>query len=85
MLSPILTVSIFQKQSDPKVFSAGKVIFEEGQTGDEMYGILEREIDILVNMQFIRRTSLIFTSALHLITDVKYRLFLFNTTNKLNL
>ena len=53
MLSPVLTVSIFQKQSDPKVFSAGKVIFEEGQTGDEMYGILEGEVDILVNGKIV--------------------------------
>ncbi|MBN3898559.1 MAG: cyclic nucleotide-binding domain-containing protein [Nostoc sp. NOS(2021)] len=49
MLSPVVTVSIFQKQSDPKVFSAGQVIFEDGQSGDEMYGILEGEVDILVN------------------------------------
>ncbi|MEH2252888.1 cyclic nucleotide-binding domain-containing protein [Nostoc sp.] len=49
MLSPVVTVSIFQKQPDPKVFSAGQVIFEEGQSGDNMYGILEGEVDILVN------------------------------------
>lgn len=53
MLSPVVTVSIFQKQSDPKVFSAGQVIFEEGQSGDEMYGILEGEVDILVNGKVI--------------------------------
>ncbi len=34
MLNPILTVSIFQKKSDPKAFSAGEVIFEEGQPGE---------------------------------------------------
>ncbi|MEH2233202.1 MAG: cyclic nucleotide-binding domain-containing protein [Nostoc sp.] len=49
MLSPVVTVGIFQKQPDPKAFSAGQVIFEEGQSGDEMYGILEGEINILVN------------------------------------
>ncbi len=49
MLSPVVTVSIFQKQPDPKEFSAGQVIFEEGQPGDEMYGILEGKVDILVN------------------------------------
>ncbi|MEH1910073.1 MAG: cyclic nucleotide-binding domain-containing protein [Nostoc sp.] len=53
MLSPVLTVSIFQKKSDPKVFSAGQVIFEEGQPGDNMYGILEGEVDILVNGKII--------------------------------
>ena len=49
MLSPVVTVSIFQKQPDPQAFSAGEVIFEEGQSGDHMYGILEGEVDILVN------------------------------------
>ncbi|MBN3905654.1 MAG: Crp/Fnr family transcriptional regulator [Nostoc sp. NMS1] len=49
MLSPVVTVSIFQKQPDPKGFSAGEVIFEEGQPGDQMYGILEGTVDILVN------------------------------------
>ncbi|MEH2112843.1 Crp/Fnr family transcriptional regulator [Nostoc sp.] len=53
MLSPVVTVSIFQKQPDPKGFSAGQVIFEEGQPGDEMYGILEGEVDILVNGKII--------------------------------
>ncbi|MEH2205603.1 MAG: Crp/Fnr family transcriptional regulator [Nostoc sp.] len=49
MLSPVVTVSIFQKQPDPQAFSAGQVIFEEGQPGDNMYGILEGQIDILVS------------------------------------
>ncbi|QSJ14433.1 cyclic nucleotide-binding domain-containing protein [Nostoc sp. UHCC 0702] len=53
MLSPVLTVSIFQKQSDPKVFSAGQIIFEEGQPGDEMYGILQGQVDILVNGKIV--------------------------------
>ncbi|WP_414567802.1 cyclic nucleotide-binding domain-containing protein [Nostoc sp. CCY 9925] len=49
MLSPVLTVGIFQKQPNPKVFSPGEVIFEEGQTGDMMYGIVEGQVDISVN------------------------------------
>ncbi|WP_118166735.1 Crp/Fnr family transcriptional regulator [Nostoc sphaeroides] len=49
MLSPVVTISIFQKQPDPQAFSAGQVIFEEGQPGDNMYGILEGEVDVLVN------------------------------------
>ncbi|MCC5656417.1 Crp/Fnr family transcriptional regulator [Nostoc sp. XA010] len=49
MLSPVVTVSIFQKQPDPQAFSAGQVIFEEGQPGQHMYGILEGTVDILVN------------------------------------
>ncbi|MBD6619476.1 Crp/Fnr family transcriptional regulator [Komarekiella sp. 'clone 1'] len=49
MLSPVVTVGIFQKQPSPQVFSAGQIIFEEGQSGDFMYGILEGEVDIFVN------------------------------------
>lgn len=49
MLSPVVTVSIFQKQPDPQAYSAGQVIFEEGQPGDFMFGILEGEVEILVN------------------------------------
>src|SRR4028119_1625006 len=49
MLDPIKTLRIFQRQPDPKVFSAGQVIFEEGQPGDFMYGILEGEVEVLVN------------------------------------
>jgi CRP-like cAMP-binding protein len=53
MLSPVVTVSIFQKQPDPQVFSAGQVIFEEGQAGNEMYGILEGEVELLVNSKVV--------------------------------
>ncbi|MHC5613430.1 MAG: Crp/Fnr family transcriptional regulator [Nostoc sp.] len=54
MLSSVVTtISIFQKKSDPKAFSAGQVIFEEGDPGDYMYGILEGEVNILVNGKII--------------------------------
>lgn len=50
MLEPAITVSIFQKQSEePLTFAAGEVIFEAGQPGDVMYGILEGEVELLVN------------------------------------
>ncbi|MBD2501138.1 cyclic nucleotide-binding domain-containing protein [Anabaena azotica] len=49
MLNPVLTLAIFQKQPNPQVFSAGQVIFEEGQPGDDMYGIVEGTVDLLIN------------------------------------
>lgn len=49
MLSPVDTLSIFQKQLSPQGFSQGQVIFEEGQSGDCMFGILDGEVEILVN------------------------------------
>ncbi len=49
MLSPVVTLNIFQQQPDPKVFSAGTTIFAEGESGDVMYGVLEGEVDVVVN------------------------------------
>lgn len=43
-LEPATTVQIFQRQADPLIFAAGDVIFEAGQKGDCMYGVLEGEI-----------------------------------------
>ncbi len=49
MMDPAITVSIFQKQSDFKRVPAGDIIFSEGELGTEMYGILEGEVDFLVD------------------------------------
>lgn len=49
MLQPAQTVSILQKQPDPKLFCAGQVLFKEGQMGDFMYGLLEGEVDLRIN------------------------------------
>lgn len=49
MLEPAHTVRIFQKQPDPKTFLSGQTLFEDGKPGDFMYGILEGEVDLLVN------------------------------------
>lgn len=57
MLSPVITLSIFQKQPNPQVCSAGQVIFEEGQPGDFMFGIVEGEVDILVNNKVVETIS----------------------------
>ncbi|MGK7871854.1 MAG: Crp/Fnr family transcriptional regulator [Xenococcaceae cyanobacterium] len=53
MLKPAKTVELFQKQPEPLTFSAGEVIFEEGQPGDVMYGIIEGEVDMLVNSKVV--------------------------------
>ncbi|WP_414566548.1 MULTISPECIES: Crp/Fnr family transcriptional regulator [unclassified Anabaena] len=49
MLDPVQTITIFQKQPDPKIFTANQVIFDEGQTGDYMYGVLDGKVDLSVN------------------------------------
>ncbi|ABA20596.1 Cyclic nucleotide-binding domain (cNMP-BD) protein [Trichormus variabilis ATCC 29413] len=53
MLNPVVTIAIFQKQPNPQVFSAGQVIFEEGQAGDYMYGIVKGAVDLLINGKVI--------------------------------
>lgn len=49
MLEPVQTVSIFQKHAEPQTFAKGQVIFEEGKTGDVMYGIIDGEVEMLVD------------------------------------
>ena len=51
MLSPIKTVEIFQTTPEPQTLEAGAVIFTEGDTGNTMYGLVEGEVEILVNGQ----------------------------------
>jgi len=53
VLSPVITINIFQKQANPQIYSAGQVIFEEGQSGEFMFGIVEGEVDILVNGKIV--------------------------------
>jgi CRP-like cAMP-binding protein len=48
MLQPIETVKLFKKRPE-QPYLANQVIFEEGQTGDVLYGILEGEIQLWVN------------------------------------
>jgi CRP-like cAMP-binding protein len=47
-ISPVETVRIFQRQPEFKTYSAGQVIFERGQRGDYMYGIIEGEVELVV-------------------------------------
>jgi len=49
MLNPAQTVAIFQRQSNPLKVTPGTTIFEEGQPGTEMYGIIEGEVEMIVN------------------------------------
>ncbi|MEM8829054.1 MAG: cyclic nucleotide-binding domain-containing protein [Cyanobacteria bacterium P01_G01_bin.19] len=49
MLSPLQTVKIFQTAPSPKAFSPGEVIFSDGDSGSVMYGLLQGEVEIVVN------------------------------------
>ena len=49
MSEPVKTVEIFQKSSSPLTYVAGQTIFEEGETGSVMYGIIQGEVDLVVD------------------------------------
>lgn len=48
-LQPASTVQIFQRQLDLKTFAAGDIIFEAGQPGNYMYGLLTGEVEEFVD------------------------------------
>ena len=41
------TMEILKRESDVRVFLAGQPIFAEGEAGDEMFAVLQGEVEIL--------------------------------------
>jgi len=75
MLSPVVTVSIFQKQADPQAYLPGQVIFEEGQPGDVMFGIVEGEVDILVNGKIVETITVGDIFGTGVLVGIKHRTY----------
>ena len=53
MLQSVETIKILQNNSQIKSFSAGKIIFHQGAEGKEMYGVIQGEVEMLVNNKVI--------------------------------
>ncbi|HEY9616494.1 MAG TPA: cyclic nucleotide-binding domain-containing protein [Microcoleaceae cyanobacterium] len=53
MLHPAEVVSIFQSSPAIQTFKPGEVIFNQGEPGEHMYGILEGEIEQYIGDQLI--------------------------------
>lgn len=53
MLEPVKTIELFQKPPSPKTFLTGEVIFQEGEQGEVIYGIISGEVEIVVNGKVI--------------------------------
>jgi CRP-like cAMP-binding protein len=49
MLNPIRTIEILQNHSHAQFFKSGEVIFSAGDKGTVMYGIIEGQVEMLVN------------------------------------
>ncbi|BAY61305.1 hypothetical protein NIES22_13700 [Calothrix brevissima NIES-22] len=75
MLNAVQTINIFQKQPNPKVVSAGQVIFEVGEPGDCMYGIIEGSVDILVDGKVVETISAGEVFAIGALVGVKNRTY----------
>jgi CRP-like cAMP-binding protein len=43
------TINLFQHADDYESFSAGQIVFKEGQPGEVMYVVKEGEVDIIIN------------------------------------
>ncbi len=48
MLEPAQTVALFQAAPDIKKFEAGETIFEDGEQGNLMFGLIEGEVELFV-------------------------------------
>ena len=53
MLKPIETIKILQNNSHIKSFRAGEVIFHQGTQGNLMYGIIDGEVEMLVDNKVV--------------------------------
>ncbi|HIK46456.1 MAG TPA: cyclic nucleotide-binding domain-containing protein, partial [Leptolyngbyaceae cyanobacterium M65_K2018_010] len=49
MLQPAQVIEVFMKAPQIQTFKAGETIFAVGTTGEVMYGVIEGEIDLVVN------------------------------------
>lgn len=49
MLEPASIVKAFETSLDEEKFSAGEVIFTSGEKGEVMYGVIEGEIELILN------------------------------------
>ena len=53
MLAPVKTIELFQKPPSPQTFPAGSLIFQVGERGELIYGIISGEVEISVNGQVV--------------------------------
>ncbi len=53
MLKPIETIKILLNSSNIKSLTAGEIIFQQGTEGKVMYGIIEGEVEMLVNDKIV--------------------------------
>ena len=53
MLKPIKTIEIYQQTPSPQTFTPEEVIFQEGETGNLMYGVVSGEVEMYVDGKLV--------------------------------
>ena len=53
MLKPVETIKILQNNSHVKSFRPGEIIFQQGTKGNLMYGIIDGEVEMLVDEKVV--------------------------------
>ncbi|NMF82592.1 Crp/Fnr family transcriptional regulator [Nodosilinea sp. P-1105] len=53
MLEPARVVELFATAPDVQTFKAGEVIFEVGTSGEVMYGVIEGDVELVVDGQVV--------------------------------
>ena len=49
ILQPVQTMKLYQKPPSPKQFAAGEIIFQEGDSGELVYGIISGAVEMWLN------------------------------------
>jgi CRP/FNR family cyclic AMP-dependent transcriptional regulator len=57
MLKPTKTIELFLNQLEQKKVNAGETIFKEGDPGKVMYGLVDGEVEIIVNSKVVETIS----------------------------
>lgn len=57
MLEPTQVIELFMTSPQIKTFKAGETIFEAETTGDVMYGVIEGDVEMIINGKVIETIS----------------------------
>jgi CRP/FNR family cyclic AMP-dependent transcriptional regulator len=49
VLEPVKTIELYQGPTSPQAFKVGDIIFQAGEAGEVIYGILEGKVELWVN------------------------------------
>ena len=53
MLKPVKTIEIYQRSPSPQTFAPGEVIFNEGEKGTVMYGVISGEVEMCIDSKLV--------------------------------